>query len=157
MRSNYTKQYQGTVLRIGVIALGAVLLSSGLALALAERMAVGSPVANIRSGPGSNYEIIWKVARYHPLVIVEKSGNWFRFKDFEGDIGWIHRSLVRKLQTLITAKPVCNVRSGPGTGHDIRFTVEKGIPFKRLKSKGNWIYIEHADGDRGWIHKSLVW
>ncbi|MGD8882880.1 MAG: SH3 domain-containing protein, partial [Desulfobacterales bacterium] len=36
-------------------------------------------------------------------------------------------------------------------------TVEKGIPFKVLKRENNWIHIEHADGDKGWIHKSLVW
>lgn len=140
---------------IWAMALVVVLFSSGLALA--ERLAVGSSVANIRSGPGTKYEIIWKVGQYHPLEIVEKSGNWFRFKDFEGDTGWIHKSLVRKLPTLITTRPVCNVRSGPGTGYDIRFTVEKGVPFKQLKARGAWIQVEHADGDRGWIHQSLVW
>jgi len=26
-----------------------------------------------------------------------------------------------------------------------------------LTRKGNWIQVRHADGDKGWIHKSLVW
>jgi SH3-like domain-containing protein len=36
-------------------------------------------------------------------------------------------------------------------------TVEDGVPFRILRKKGRWIHIEHADGDRGWIHDSLVW
>ena len=36
-------------------------------------------------------------------------------------------------------------------------SVQDGIPFKVISRKGQWVHIEHADGDRGWIHKSLVW
>jgi len=39
----------------------------------------------------------------------------------------------------------------------IPFSVESGVPFKVLKRKGNWIFIQHGDGDKGWIHKSLTW
>jgi len=35
--------------------------------------------------------------------------------------------------------------------------VDSGVPFKVLTRKGNWIQVRHADGDKGWIHKSLVW
>ena len=52
--------------------------------ALAERLTVGSDIANIRSGPGTKYDILWNVEKYHPLFILEKSGNWYRFRDFEG-------------------------------------------------------------------------
>jgi len=73
------------------------------------------------------------------------------------DEGWIHESLVNKTPTVITKSDRCNVRSGPGTKNKILFAVDKGIPFKILKRKGKWIHIEHADGDKGWIHKALVW
>lgn len=125
--------------------------------ALAERLTVKVPVANIRSGPGAKHEILWKIEKYHPIFVLEKSGSWYRFHDFEGDEGWIHESLVHKLPSIITTKEKCNIRSGPGSKFKISFTVEKGIPFKILKRKGSWIHIQHADGDKGWIHKSLVW
>ena len=123
----------------------------------AERLAVSAPVANIRSGPGTKHNVLWKVEKYFPLRIIEKSGDWYHFEDFEGDKGWVHKSLVRKISAVITNNDACNIRSGPGTSNKIIFTVEKGIPFKVLKRKGSWIQIEHADGDKGWIHKSLVW
>jgi SH3-like domain-containing protein len=127
------------------------------ATAFAERLAVSAPVANIRSGPGTRYEVMWKVQRYFPIIVIEKSGEWYHFKDFEGDTGWVHKSLVAKIPSVITQNDACNIRSGPGTSYPILFTVEKGIPFKVLKREGSWIHIEHSDGDQGWIHKSLVW
>ena len=123
----------------------------------ADRLTVTAPIANIRSGPGTKYDIIWKVEKYHPLLILKKSGAWYHFRDFEGDEGWVHHSLVGKLPAVITKKDKCNIRSGPGTRQQVVFMVEKGIPFKVLRRKGNWINIQHADGEKGWIHKSLVW
>ena len=125
--------------------------------ASAERLAVSAPVANIRSGPGTSHNVLWKVEKYFPLRIIEKSGEWYHFEDFEGDKGWVHQSLVSKISAVVTKNDECNIRSGPGTSNKIIFTVEKGIPFKVLKRKGSWIHIEHADGDKGWIHKSLIW
>jgi SH3-like domain-containing protein len=126
-------------------------------VALAERLAVGVPVANIRSGPGENYDILWAVEKYHPLNVLKKSGEWYHFRDFEGDEGWIHKSLLQKISSVITTKENCNVRSGPDTRFEIVFTVDKGIPFKVLKREGSWIQIQHADGDKGWVHESLIW
>jgi SH3-like domain-containing protein len=132
-----------------------IMLLAGIASA--ERLAVSAPVANIRSGPGTSHNVLWKVEKYFPLRIIEKSGEWYHFEDFEGDKGWVHQSLVSKISAVITKNDACNIRSGPGTDNKIIFTVEKGIPFKVLKREGSWIHIEHADGDKGWIHKSLIW
>ena len=132
-----------------------ITLSSSVAMA--ERLAVSASVANIRSGPGTEYDIIWKVETHHPIQIIKKSGAWYRFRDYEQDEGWIHKSLVSKIRTVITKKKKSNIRSGPGTRHKIVFVAEKGIPFRVIKSKGSWISIEHADGDKGWIYEALVW
>ena len=127
------------------------------AVALADRLAVSSPTANIRSGPGTNHEILWKVEKYHPIIVERKSGDWYGFTDYEGDKGWVHKSLVGDIPTAITIKEKCNVRSGPGKENPVVFTVGSGIPFKIIGKKGNWRQILHADGDKGWIHKSLLW
>ena len=127
------------------------------ATAYAERMTVIKPTANVRSGPLTQHKILWKIEKYHPLFIIKKSGGWYRFRDFEKDKGWIHKTLLGTVPAVITIQDLCNIRSGPGTKFEILFTVEKGIPFKVLKRKGSWIHIRHADGDEGWIHNSLVW
>jgi len=139
------------------IAIGVGLLLFGVPVAEAERLTTVVPEANIRSGPGTRYEILWRVEKYHPLKIVRKTGSWYLFRDSEGDTGWIHESLVARLPSTITIKDTVNVRSGPGMTFDIRSTIGKGIPFKVLEKKGNWFHVRHSDGDQGWIHKSLLW
>ena len=125
--------------------------------AAAERQSVGADIANIRSGPGTNHEILWKVEKYYPVFVIKKEGEWVQFRDFEGDIGWVHSSLLQKTSSVITKAPKCNVREGPGTRFRVVFSVTDGIPFRVLKRKGSWIQIRHTDGDTGWIHQSLVW
>ena len=133
------------------------LLLVWVSAASAERLAVSVSIANIRSGPGKNYDILWSVEKYHPLDVFQKSGQWYHFRDFEGDEGWINRTLLGKFPSIITKTENCNIRSGPDTSFEILFEVGKGIPFKVLERKGSWIHIQNPDGDKGWIHESLVW
>ncbi len=144
------------LLKYMVLVLVGMMIVVGPGLA-AERMAVKASIANLRSGPGGKYEVLWQVEKYHPLLVVEKRKNWYKIKDFEGDMAWIHNSLLGKVKGVITTKTKCNVRSKPNKKSEIMFTVERGVPFRVLKRSGNWIRIEHADGEIGWIYKSLVW
>lgn len=125
--------------------------------AFAQRLSVSTPIGNVRSGPGTKFDILWKTEKYYPIFVLKRSGSWRYFRDFEGDKGWIHKSIVDKTPSVIVKKEKCNVRAGAGTKFKVLFTVEKGIPFKIIKRKGNWINVCHADGDAGWIHNSLVW
>lgn len=122
-----------------------------------ERLSVISGIANMRSGPGTEDAVLWQVEQYHPVIVIEKKGNWYRVKDYENDTAWLHNSLLGKVESVITVKDKSNVRSKPDTKSSILFTVDKGVPFKVLKKKGSWIKIQHADGDVGWIHNSLIW
>jgi len=140
-----------------LIILAFLIVFAGAGLAKAERLSVKADIANIRSGPDTNDAVIWQVEKYHPLKVVQKQGSWYLFEDFEGDRGWIHNSLLADVNTVIVKNDTCNVRSGPGTDSDIRFTVDKGVPFKVLEEKEDWLHVVHADGDQGWIHRSLVW
>ena len=138
-----------------LLVLTAMLAPSALG---AERLALKVKKANVRSGPGTEkYAVLWEIERYHPIQVVQRQGEWIFFKDFEGDEGWIHKRLVDKTPTVITRKDMVNIRSGPGTDADISFRAERGVPLKVMERKGNWIRIQSAFGDKGWIHSKLVW
>lgn len=126
--------------------------------AFGERLSVAVSKANVRSGPGTeNYDVLWEVERYHPVQVVQRAEGWVLFKDFEGDQGWIHQKLLGKQSTVITQKNNCNIRNGPGADNDIVFRAERGVPFKVIDRKGDWIHIQSTGGEKGWIHRSLVW
>ncbi|OEU45959.1 MAG: hypothetical protein BBJ60_03725 [Desulfobacterales bacterium S7086C20] len=125
--------------------------------AMAAQLAVKVDRANIRSGPGTDNEILWSVGKYYPLDVIKKSGNWYKTRDFENDVGWIFHTLIEKIPTVIVKVPLVNIRKGPGTNFRALFQAEKGVSFKLLSEQGKWFKIKHADGEIGWIHRSMVW
>lgn len=141
------------VLILCVSLIGLILAST----AAAERLCVKGKVANIRSGPGTNYEVIWQAEQNYPIEVIQTQGDWILFKDYENDKGWISKGLTASTQTVIVKNPTVNVRSGASTNNPIVFKAQKGTPFKVLKKEGQWYQIEHADGDKGWISSSVVW
>lgn len=132
-----------------------LLLAPGIAQA--ERLAVKASKANLRSGPGAEHAVIWQAEQYYPLKVIERKGPWCLVEDFEGDRGWLHESLLGKLETVVAARDGCNLRAGPGTDHPVVLVVDAGVPFKVLERRGQWLRVQHADGETGWIAGSLVW
>jgi SH3-like domain-containing protein len=122
-----------------------------------QRISVSAAEANIRSGAGNNFDVLWKSEKYTPFNVVKKTGDWYLVKDFQGDEGWVHQSLVGNTPSVITAKDKNVLRSEPKPEAKALFTVGPGIPFKVVRRSGKWILVEHADGDKGWIHESTVW
>jgi SH3-like domain-containing protein len=134
-----------------------LLLFVGGPVFASQRMAVKADIANVRAKPDTSSDTLWQVEKYYPLLILEKKQSWYRFKDFEGDVGWIHESLVDNTPTVIVKVDRANIRADAGTQYDLVFDAERGTPFKVLEKKGRWIKVQHADGDTGWIFSSLIW
>jgi len=125
-------------------------------------LCVKVPKANLRTGPGTNYEIGWTVYKYMPLekVGVSLSGNWYAVKDLDNTVLWIHRNLVTtQYRCIVVNTEKVNVRKGPDTGYQKRFDtpMEKYYSARILNRKGNWIKIIDGDNDTGWIHKDYLW
>ncbi len=139
----------------------AVVISSILAFSgTARALCVSNPEANLRSGPGTKYEKTWEVFKYMPFKKLAKKGAWYRVKDVDGDIHWIYGKLVSdKIKCAVVKRPKANVRTGPGTNHaQTSFSpVLRYYSFKVLKTKGVWVNVQDQDGDKGWIHRDLLW
>ena len=156
VKSGFPGRFRRVCGLAGAILL-ALLLVVPAALAGPKRMSVKVAVANVRQSPSRHAKVLWQVAKYHPFVIVARKGEWYKCRDFEGDTGWVSRAVLCSAATVITIKEDCNLRSGPGTKYPVRFVLDPEIPLKVISRKGRWLKVEHEDGDRGWIHASLVW
>jgi SH3-like domain-containing protein len=118
--------------------------------------------ANLRSGPGTNYEKMWQVYKYMPLRKVGTSvaGDWFAVEDVDGDVTWIYQSLVTSKYKCATVKSrIVNVRTGPGTKYRKKFPepAQQYESFKVLQIKRPWVKVQDTWGNVGWIHKSYLW
>lgn len=125
----------------------------------AEMVAVSQNRADIRSSPSEVVStVVLQVPRYYPLATRESQHDFLQVTDYQGRSGWIQKSSVDKTRTVVVnIGGRANIRSGPGTGNPIVFKAYKGVCFKVLAEKGDWLQIQHEDGKKGWIYKELVW
>ncbi len=143
--------------RVGLVVLLLLLMLSPGSVLAARRLSVKVGLANVRAAPSRKAAVLWQVARYHPFVVIRHQGEWYKCRDFEGDTGWLSQKVLCPAPTVIVVKDDCNVRSGPGTRNRVLFVVDREVPLKVIKRQGRWLKIQHEDGDKGWIHASLVW
>ena len=130
--------------------------------ALAKMVSTKGDEINMRSGPGTNYAVLYKLGAGMPLDVVKQSGEWLNVRDYEGDSGWVHKVTVNSAPHVIVkvsknSTTQINVRSGPGTGNRIVAKAYGGVVFKVLEKKGKWVHVEHQEGTKGWIHDDLLW
>ncbi|HNT96815.1 MAG TPA: SH3 domain-containing protein [Elusimicrobiales bacterium] len=133
-----------------LLAIMTVLAAPGAA----EFYSVTSKMANVRSGPGGANESLWQVLRYAPFEVLGRSGAWTHVRDYEGDEGWVHGSILSKVRAVAVKTEKANLRETPGG--EISWVLDRGYPMKLLKTEGNWVQV--TDGEAtGWLHRSVVW
>ena len=147
------------LVRILLISLLAVALS---ATAHAKMLSISGDDVNMRSGPGTNYRVMWELSEGFPLMVLRKKGTWYRVRDFEGTIGWVHEDVTKTTPHVIVkvhknSKKRINIRSGPGTKYRIVAKAYYGVVFTTLEQKHGWAKVQHEKGVTGWIKRSLLW
>jgi hypothetical protein len=84
-------------------------------------------------------------------LVLESGEDYFsKYPDLK-KIDWLQQSLKIVADTV-------NVRSGPGTGHDIVYKAKKGEILTGISQKGDWYEVEFdSEGIKtGWIYAKLV-
>ncbi len=126
----------------------------------ASALCVITEDANLRSGPGTNYDKTWQVFKYMPLKKLGKKGHWYRVKDVDGDEHWVYEKLVtEKFRCAVVKVDKANIRRGPGLKYrKTDFSpVIKYDSFRIIKRRGLWYKVKDEFGQVGWIHKKLIW
>ena len=118
--------------------------------ALPAGAALGSisaePSLNVRSGPGTEHEVQVKLATGTQVLVLSRSEGWcqilFRGEDGSYASGYASADYITVLEGsgTINAEPTLNIRSGPGTSHEI---------LAKLPAGTNVIVVEKLDG---WLH-----
>ena len=127
-------------------------------IAGARMVSVAGNVVNMRSGPGKNYPVVWELGKGFPLKIVQTKGSWIKVTDYENDSGWIFKELVDRSAHLVVKKKIVNIRSGPGKNYKIIRQAKKGVVFKTVERKKDWVKVRHEESKlTGWIKRSLLW
>lgn len=139
-----------------------LLLSASAWSAHAAMMSINGNEINMRSGPGTTYRVLWTLDQGFPLEVLKRSGDWYRVRDFEGTIGWVHRSVVGTTPHMIVktnknSKKQINLRSGPGTNYPVVAKAHYGVVLKTVEQKKGWVKVRHEQGVTGWVSRNLLW
>lgn len=80
--------------------------------------------ANVRSGPGTQYPILWIYKKFgYPVEIIRKYQSWYQVRDIEGEMGWVYKSLISKRRTTLVGegKPLVMYKQPDATDPLIKF------------------------------------
>ena len=113
---------------------------------------------NIRVGPSINYPIELKyVTQNLPLEIIDEFDVWRKSRDQEGNIGWIHKSLIKGDRYIITGSKInaeTDLFSRP-RGQTVGL-IKKNNIFKLESCNLNWCKISKGSVN-GWVLKENIW
>lgn len=119
--------------------------------------------ANVRKGPGTDYEILGLAAAGTELRRTGTSNGWSRVV-FNGEEGYIYDGLLRTGETgdqleersgKITVTSEANLREGPSTNDTILGVAQAGAELTVTGKTGSWYRVEY-EGRTAYIHANLV-
>lgn len=131
----------------------AVIMWAGIVnRAEASQGVINYDVVNIRSGPGTNYQIAGTILKDSKVTILKTQGDW-RQVNFGNINGWIAGQYIDAVgigDIMITGE-MANLRSGPGTTYTAIGKANKGESFTLLSSDGEWYHILTSSGLEAYV------
>ena len=111
---------------------------------------------NVRYGPSFDYPIKYIYRKIElPLKIIDKKENFRRVIDHKKNSGWIHRIMLRKLNSLIVLEEKIIFNKNTKFSKPLA-KLEKGRLVIIKECKINWCRIQTGDYI-GWIDTKNVW
>lgn len=113
--------------------------------------------ANMRTGPGRRYPILWVYVRQnHPIEITAEFGLWRRVRDQDGTTGWMHSRLLSGRRTALITGDIRVLRTDPRPDAGAVMRVEPGVIAEIVRCDAVWCRLE-VGGRRGWLLREQMW
>ncbi len=111
---------------------------------------------NGRAGPSEQHPILWKYyRRYLPVQVVAETETWRRVRDPDGELVWMHRSMLDGRRTaIVTQETALHVRPDAESG--VRAVAEPGVVVMVRACRDGWRRVS-AGGHTGWTSESALW
>lgn len=113
-------------------------------------------LTNVRSGPGTQFPILWIYQRKgFPVEVLNSYQSWYQIRDVEGESGWVYKSLISKRRTsLVTeGEPIVMYKNPDATEPFIKFapgvilSIDHCTPYLCKVVYGN---------NKGWVIKNRL-
>jgi len=134
------------------LTLAVILLGATVNYAQAAQGVINYDVVNVRSGPGTNYQIAGTILKDSKVTILQTQGDW-RQVSFGNNTGWIAGQYIDTvgIGQLVITGDWANLRSAPGTNYMAVGKANKGEVFTLLSKEGDWYHILTASGSEAYV------
>ena len=113
--------------------------------------------ANMRRGPSLKHKIDWVYKRENlPIKIIAEFGHWRKVEDFEGQTGWMFKSLFSGKRYIIVTNEETLLRNKNKLEGLGKAVLKKNVIAKAKKCDLLWCFVE-VKKLRGWVLKSDIW
>ena len=112
----------------------------------------------VRAGPAMRYPVKWVYKRDHmPVEIIQEFENWRKIRDFEGDEGWVHSSLLTGDRTaLVRAEDMIPLREGFSGDARMVARLEPMVIARLDKCIESWCRVK-TGSYHGWVERNFLW
>ena len=128
-------------------------------------------LVNIRSGAGTSYSVVAKMARGEKATVISVSGDWIQVRLPNGVTGWVSGQYLgastssatpapaptptptatpKPAVTTVVSTSILNVRASASTSSGILAVMAKGEKATVLAMNSGWYQIKLASGATGW-------
>jgi len=138
-----------------------------LAAPVSKLVPVTVEVANLRSGPSTDYRRLGRLRQGQTVKLLGRSGDWYQVETSSGTKGWLHGELVQvdagvssslaavnvvsKVRVGTVVDDQVHLRGGPGTQHESLGQLNRGTQLEILRQEGDWYRVATARGTVGYI------
>ncbi|TAL27090.1 MAG: hypothetical protein EPN97_18195 [Alphaproteobacteria bacterium] len=112
---------------------------------------------NVRTGPALKYPIKFIIRRDGlPVEIMREFDVWRQIRDKDGDIGWVHKSMLSGKRAVIIKETVQPLLKKPEESARPVVKLEPDVIASLQKCKGDWCAVK-VQSYEGWIKRSGIW
>ncbi|WND01362.1 SH3 domain-containing protein [Temperatibacter marinus] len=120
-------------------------------------VSIAHNVANMRTGPSTDYPIKWVYHRkYYPLEVIDEYGPWRKVRDLDGTVGWMHTQVLSGRRTVLITKDGHSLTKEPILGSEKAIIADKGVIGRILSCATSWCRLE-IDNVKAWAKTSTLY
>lgn len=109
-----------------------------------------------RTGPSMAHPIAWVYRRAGiPMQVIAETENWRRVRDPEGEVTWMHRSILSGRRAAMTVEETV-LRARAEDDAPIEAVADAGVILELDRCRTGWCRAE-AGGYRGWVSTEGLW
>ncbi len=112
----------------------------------------------VRTGPGPRYPVKWIFKKEGlPVEIILEFENWRKIRDYEGQTGWVHHSLLSGRRTgLVRADDAAELYKKPDTTAPKLALFEPNAAIALEDCRSQWCKVQ-GEGYSGWMQRKFIW